>query len=256
MVKKKLPGYILTILSTAVLLCIWKVFALILKAEIILPPPETVLLQMIRLFGTYSFWQSVGATLFRGLFGFFLSAAAGLLTGVAAGMSRPLYLLLKPLLSVIKTTPVMSIVIIALIWFTAGSVPVFTAFLVAYPVIAGNVMEGIRNVDKNLIKMAEVFRVPRKRVLSQLYLPSTLPYFAAGASTSLGLTWKVIIAGEVLAQPLRGLGTGLIQAKQYLETAEVFAWTVCAIILSAGTEGLFNFLLDRIPWKRRDPNAG
>jgi len=54
----------------------------------------------------------------------------------------------------------------------------------------------------------------------------------------LGLTWKVVIAGEVLAQPLHGIGTGMFQAKLYLETGEVFAWTVCAIVLSAVTEGL------------------
>jgi len=67
----------------------------------------------------------------------------------------------------------------------------------------------------------------------------------------LGLTWKVVIAGEVLAQPLHGIGTGMFQAKLYLETGEVFAWTVCAIVLSAVTEGLLNLVTKRLPGRKR-----
>lgn len=250
MKKKKLSGTLIILISVIFLLALWKIVSLAVNAEIILPGPEIVALKTVVLFMKRGFWASVGATLLRGIIGFIISAVSGLIFGVLLGLSKRAALLFKPLLSVIKTTPVMSIVIIALIWFKAGSVPVFSAFLIAFPIVTGNVMEGIANVEKNLVQMAEVYRVPRRMVITGLYIPSTLPYFMAGASTALGLTWKVIIAGEVLAQPFKGIGTGMFLAKVYLETAEVFAWTLCALILSAGTEWLFALLSRNLPGRR------
>ncbi|MFP4564689.1 MAG: ABC transporter permease, partial [Spirochaetia bacterium] len=242
--------WVLTAISVVALFVIWQLAAAAVGAQIIVPAPMAALKALGRFLTFPSFWAAVGATLSRGFAGFLLSTAAGIVIGTAAGLNSTFRTLFRPVLSVIRTTPVMSIIIIALIWFTTDTVPVFASFLIAFPVICGNVIQGIDSIDTDLVQMAEVFRVPRIRILFSLVVPSVFTYFLAGASTALGLTWKVVVAAEVLAQPIRAVGTGLYTAKVQLETPEVFAWTVVAILLSGMSEGVFHFLMRRISWSR------
>lgn len=237
-----------TLISVLLIIVLWKSIALAVGREIIIPSPEKAFVEFLDLVGSRTFYSAVAATVFRGGIGFFISGLLGLVIGIAAGSNRFFHDLIRPVLTIIRTTPVMSIILIALIWFHTDMVPVYVSLLVAFPIVCGNVIEGIRRVDDKLLEMAHVFRVRQRRILWELLLPSVFPYFLAGASTALGITWKVVIAAEVLSQPVHALGSGLYEAKIQLETAEVFAWTGIAILLSGLSEWALNLVMRRIPW--------
>lgn len=73
--------------------------------------------------------------------------------------------------------------------------------------------------------------------------------------TSLGLAWKAGIAAEVLCTPKGAIGTQLYNAKIYIETTDLFAWTFVVVILSLLLEFAFVRLTRRfslrIPLKAR-----
>ena len=73
-----------------------------------------------------------------------------------------------------------------------------------------------------------------------------MPFFMAAAKAGMGLAWKAGIAAEVLASPSLGIGTELYNAKIYLETADLFAWTAVIIAISVALERLFIKLLRRV----------
>jgi NitT/TauT family transport system permease protein len=246
MATSRCKRYFYGALGIVLLLGGWKLASLVISSEIILPAPEVTILKTLRFFIDPAFYHAVGLTLLRGIAGFAISCGAGVIVGIAAGSRPRFHYLIRPFLSTVKATPVMSVILIALIWFSTGTVPIFSAFLMAFPIITGNMIQGIREVDADLLKMARVFNVPKGRVLAGLTIPSVFPFFLSGASTALGITWKVVIAAEVLAQPLRAVGTGLYDAKVRLETAEVFAWTIIAIAVSAATEAVFHAVLGRL----------
>lgn len=184
------------------------------------------------------FGVAVAATVVRGLLGFGLSVVAGVGLGAAAGLSRTLFRMLEPGMAVVRAVPVISVILLALIWFTSDAVPVFVCVLMTTPVLYGNVVAGIRAIDPDLVVMARVYRVSPVKIARDIYLPSILPHMVAGFSVSLGLTWKVVVAAEVLSQPLHAVGSNLQEAKVALETASVLAWTVVAVLLSGLSEGL------------------
>jgi NitT/TauT family transport system permease protein len=223
---------LLTFASILALLAVWKLLALFWNQELILPSPETTLVKLWMVFNSHNFWPDVGSTVGRGVIGFLISCGAGLLLGFGAGFSPAVFWLLHPWVVVVRTTPVMSVVILAIIWFRSDLVPIFVTFLMIFPLIYGNVVAGIRNVDQDLLEMAKMYRVKMKRIILELYLPSIFPFVLAGASTAMGMTWKVIIAAEILSQPVHAIGSNLMIAKFELETAEVLAWTVVAILIS------------------------
>ena len=70
-----------------------------------------------------------------------------------------------------------------------------------------------------------------------------LPYFASACRTALGLAWKAGVAAEVLCLPEAAIGTQVYQAKIYLETPDLFAWTLVVLALSFALEGLLGKLL-------------
>lgn len=237
---------LLSAASILALLLVWKLLAVYWNQELIMPSPETTLVTMWQVIQTDGFWQSVGYTLGRGLLGFVISCAVGVLAGFAAGFSPAVMWLLQPWVTVIRTIPVMSVIILAIIWFRTDIVPIFVTFLMIFPIIYSNVLSGIKNIDNRLLEMAHIYRVRPRRIMTELYFPAILPYLMAGASNAMGITWKVIIAAEILSQPRFAIGTNLMVAKIDLETARVFAWTAVAIAISFILEYGLNTLENRL----------
>jgi len=232
----------LTFGSAVLLLGIWAAAAAWVFPEIILPSPGTVFLRLFTFMQKAEFWASVSATVFRGLQAFIITLLLGTGTGIAAGMAVSAEALFNPLLTVIKATPVMSFILLAFIWFETGTVPIFTAVLMAFPLITHNVMIGVREVDSELLQMASVYRFSLRKRLRHILLPSIVPYFLSGGRAALGMCWKVVVAAEVLTVPKRGIGSRMQFAQMNLDTAEVLAWTVTAIILAALSSVIFNVL--------------
>ena len=171
--------------------------------EIILPSPVSVFGAALALYPTSRFLSALWATFLRGLAAFGFSAIVGIAAGLASGL-RPLFrAALAPILTVIRATPVLALVLIALLWFPGGFVPIFSAFLMAFPIMATSAAEGAVAVDPRLLEMAMLFRVPRREVFLRLRLPSAAPHLISGAKNALGISWKVVVAGR-----LRPTGTG------------------------------------------------
>ena len=139
----------------------------------------------------------------------------------------------------IKATPVASFIILSLVWLGTAAVPIFMAFLMVLPIIWANVMQGIHGVDREYLEMARIFAMSRGKRLMKIYIPCVLPYFIAGCRSALGIAWKAGIAAEVLATPAGSIGKNLYEAKIYLNTADVFAWTAVVVIMSLVIEKLF-----------------
>lgn len=241
----RIPGF----LAVALLLIVWEGASAAVGAQIILPGPAAAFRGLLRLVSGGAFWTSVGISAWRVFAGFFLSVLAGMLIGIPAGIRSGLRSAFSPILAIIRTTPIMSVILIALLWFKTGTVPVFSAFLIGFPVVVQNIITGIRQTDVGLIEMGRAYEFSSAQMLTAIYIPSVLPYLISGSQTALGLTWKVVVAAEVLSLPKFGIGSKMQYAQMSLETAEVFAWTAVAIICAGTSHILLSRLLRLFPWR-------
>jgi NitT/TauT family transport system permease protein len=204
-----------TLASFILIAVIWKLVSLFVKSEIILPSPEKTILSLLNLLKTKDFFIIILLSIERGLVGFIISLILGLLVGFLCGFSKIFNKIFEPILVIIRSTPVMSVILIALIWFKSNNVPVFASFLMSFPIICTNVKEGINNIDNRLLNMAAIYKIKKRRIISEIYFPSILPFLIAAISTSFGIGWKVVIAAEVLSQPKYAIGTSLQNSKLY-----------------------------------------
>ena len=113
-------------------------------------------------------------------------------------------------------------------------------------------------MDPRLAEMAEVFEIPVLLRVRYIYASQVLPFFRAGCSLALGLCWKSGIAAEVIGLPENTIGERIfIMHKIYLNTPDLFAWTLVIVAVSVLFEKVFLKLIDlaakrtgRMGWKK------
>ena len=234
------------LLAIAFWLAVWLAVSFRVNNDFLFPSPTSVFSALMDLLQTKAFWLTASISLLRILWGILVSWIIGTVLAYLTSVSALLRTLLSPAISAIKSTPVASFIILALLWLDRDSLPVFITALIVIPIVWGNVSEGIRSVDGKLVEVAKLYRLPLSKRLFRLYVPSVAPYFMAGCKSSLGLAWKAGIAAEILATPDHSIGKELYFSKTYLETDELFAWTLVVILLSLVIERLFVYGLNRL----------
>lgn len=235
----------------AVYILIWQLLSMLVGSRLLLlPSPLDTLRSIGEIVSSKSGWQSIGMTVVRILAGFLLGCAVGIGFAVLTSHSRVFDWLLRPLRSLIKTTPITSFALILLVSVISGAVPVIVAMIVVIPMIWQTTEEAIKNRDVHLSEMAKIYLSPWKK-LRYVTLPQVLPQFFASASTALGFAWKAVITAEILALPKLGIGRQMQFHKIHVEIPELFAWTLLVILLSVILENALKFAL-RKAGKRYD----
>ena len=239
--KKRLPLW-----AVIFWLIVWEVAARWVGNPIFLASPLAALKRLAQLVVLADFWQSIFFSLGHILLGFVLSAVSGIVLAALSYRFRLVRDLLSPVTAAVKAVPVASFVILVLLWLPSKQLSIVISLLIGFPVIYTNVLTGLDNTDPKLIEMAKVFRVPFGKQLRSIYLHEVLPFLHTGLSIAIGLCWKSGIAAEVIGVPKGSIGEKLYQSKIYLETADLFCWTLVIVLLSIGCEKLLKVLLERI----------
>ena len=227
-----------TLLAALFWLVLWQLLSVAVGSALLLPAPLAVLKRLFELMGTTEFWRTVLLSLLRISSGIVSAVILGVITAVLTSRFALLDVLLSPVISVIKTTPVASFVILVLIWLRRDYVPVLISALMVFPVVWSNVSAGIKNTDRSFLELARVYDFSFIKTARNIYFPSVLPYFRSACSSALGFGWKAGIAAEVLTVPGVSIGRMIYESKLYLQTTDLFAWTLCVILLS--------FLLEKL----------
>ncbi len=229
--------------SVILALLVWQITAMIIDQRILIVSPIAVLAELATIIGTPDFWGAVFASFIRIVGGFLLGTLCGVVLAVPASRYSFVRDMLAPFMITIRSIPVASFVILALIWFSSNNLAILISFLMVMPIIYTSVLEGIRNTDKSLLEMAGVFHVGNLKKLRYIYFFEVYPFFISGIKIALGLCWKSGIAAEVIGIPEPSIGEHLFNAKIFLDTPSLLCWTLVIVLISTGFEKLFLLML-------------
>ena len=227
--------------------------AALLDNPLILPQPWQIIVRLAELCLTGDFYRTVALSLLRILAGLGIGVAIGSLIGLTSFLFPLLRALLRPLLTVVRSTPVASLVI--LIWSMVGgkNLPFFIAALMVIPIAADQLITGLDSASPTLREVVSVYGIPPLRSLLIYRLPAALPYFFGAIVTSAGFAWKAGIAAEILATAKNSIGLMIYDSKVYMETADLWAWTLTVILMSLLLETVVKKTLQaierRTKWK-------
>ena len=232
-------------LAAFLALCLWQLAAVLVNNRLLLVGPLQVAGRLWQLLGMQTTWQALGYSFGRISLGFFLAFALALVLAAVSARFPLAEILLRPYVLAIQTVPVASFIVIALLWLSGRRLSIFISFLMVLPVLYANALQGFRAADRQLLEMAQVFRMPRFRRVRCIFLPALAPYLKSACHVALGLCWKAGVAAEVIAVTEKSVGGMLYDAKVYLEIPDLFSWTVLIVAVSLGFEKLFLALLNR-----------
>ena len=146
--------------AAALAVLVWQAASMAVGSALLLPSPAAVLVRLAALLPDGAFWRAVWFSFCRIAGGFGAALVLGTALAFAAGRWPAVDVLLRPYVLAVKSVPVASFIILALIWMRASALPLFISFLMVFPILYTNVLAGIRSADRELLEMARVFRVP------------------------------------------------------------------------------------------------
>ena len=224
-------------------LLLWQCAAMLVEQDFLLASPVDTLLRFGQLAVTAGFWKSAVFSLCRIFGGFLLGIALGAAFAGFSAAYRRMEELLSPLMAVLRSIPVASFVVVALIWVPSRNLSVLISFLIVLPLVYNSTLSELQRTDEKMLEMAQVFRMKRHRKLLYVHALPAAKGFSAACVTAMGLAWKSGIAAELISIPAGSIGERLYQAKVYLMTGDLFAWTILIVLLSMLCARIFALLI-------------
>lgn len=238
-------------LSIFFFLIIWEGVALYIDNSLLFPRVGEIFLSLKNLVASGDFILILWNTLSRFFISIVFSLILAIIFSVASYRYEVISFLLFPFIIFLRAVPTIAIIIVVLIWSSVERVPIVVGMLILFPILYESILGGIKNVDKNLLKMSKVFKVSTKRVVRDIYIPSIYYSISSNIPSYMGLTFKVIIAGEVLSQESLSIGGEIFINKIYLESSNIFAWIIVVIVLNYFLEKGLKTINNRVcRWKK------
>ena len=211
---------------------VWQIISMAVGKELIVPSPYSAFKSFSELITSASFYRDAFATIFRCVVGMSLSFIVGLFTALLSYRFSIVRSLLSLPVLIFKATPVMAVILFLLLVLTSANVPVFVCFLMCYPIVYTNLLSGFDHIERQHIELSKFYHLSGLDMIRFVFLPSVMPQISASLNLIAGLSWKTVVAAEVLASPRFSMGYNLFTAKVYLETAHLFAWIISIVCFS------------------------
>lgn len=222
---------LLTTLSLGLLFLIWQIIAWKIDNENLFPALPALIRTLGRLVIEPHFYQAIGTTLLRGCIGLVIALVGAGCTALLLNRSETMRHLFAPWLALMRSVPIISFILLALIFLHPDSIPLLIAFLTMYPLLTENLLKGLGQFRPEYRVMARQFQLGFWNRLFQIDYPQLKPFLFSGLASALGFGWRAIIMGEVLAQCAEGIGSEMKRAQLFIAVPELMAWTLMAILL-------------------------
>ncbi|MDT8337016.1 MAG: hypothetical protein RQ856_04220 [Candidatus Izemoplasmatales bacterium] len=230
----------ITVLSIFTIFIVWILLDLIVDNSLLLPKPLEVLKALGSIITDKNSILAIILSLMRLLTGLIIAFIFGFGLGIISGLKSSFAIYLNPIVTILRTVPVISITVIVLIVVGFSITPYLITFLMLFPLIYQGIYGAIKNIDQELI---DVYILEDNHIFTQIthcYIPLISSEIRTSLLQSLGLGIKVLVMAEYLAQTKNSIGNYLYLAKTNIEFANVFAWTLILIIIALIFEILIN----------------
>lgn len=237
------PNWLLPIAGFAGVIALWWVIALF-RGGMMPTPPEALAKNLDFILhpfyrrgpGDLGLGWLLLASLSRVCIGFLLGALVAIPVGIWIGLSHRAWLALNPIIQVFKpVSPLVWLPIALAIFNAAEPSAIFVIFITSLWSTIINTAEGVSNVPKDYLEVAQVLEMPRWKQLVKVVLPASLPYIFTGLRISLGIAWLVIVAVEMLTG---GVGIGFFVWDEWNRL------NVSSVFLAVFVIGLTGLILD------------
>lgn len=228
---KKHYGFVYTILGLMFLIVLWSITQRAIKNDLVIPDISSVFLSLISLLKQAETYLVILKTIGRLVLTLVVCAALTLILSYLSYKFEWFENFLKPFFVIMRTVPVVSLIIILLFLTGNDLSPYFITGFVVMPVMYEGVLSGFFAIDDALKDEIKLLSDVNIRIVASVFLPVTLPYIIASFVQSFGLGLKVMVMAEFIAQPKGTIGYVMLQERNFLNSDKIFAWTIIMVLI-------------------------
>ncbi len=204
------------------LIAVWVIAYFAVGNHLLIPSFSESVKEVGGLFISRAFWIGFGMSLLRAGIAFLISFVFAAVFSVIAYLYPSVKGFLAPIVSALRSLPVLAVLLILLSFLGAGEAPVAVAFLSLFPMLYTGILAALSGVDRHLIEVSRVQGTPLFRRVSAIYLPLSSPYILKEVSGALSFSVKLVVSAEVLANTAKSLG-GMMQDAKIYNLPQLFA---------------------------------
>lgn len=234
------------LLTSLILLGIWQVASMIISKEVILPLPLDVFLKMLSFLADVSFYEAVGATLFRIALSFMIAFLLGTLLGILSGLYKGVYELLYPIFALLQTIPQIGFILVLLVWFNSFNALIIIVLLMLLPSFYHNACQGVMNIDDTLNDVISLYHHSLFYNIIHVYIPLIKGYILSAVHNCLPLSLKVGVMAEIFVSSAKGIGKELYIARVNIDMVSIFAWILWMVIIILAISEVSKIIVKKI----------
>lgn len=229
---KRFSNVIYPVIGLLTVLALWAILASIVGVDLIIPSIKDTFSSLGILLSNSTFYLAVLNTLWRTLLTFAIALICGVLFAIMGAVLPIFAKIFTPIMRFLRAVPTISVILLIIVWLDPVWAPILVTLLIVFPICYSNMYDVIVGINKDYLTLCKTYQISKGDAVKSLYIPYVLPTFFDTARATISLTIKVVISAEVMAQTKGSMGIMMQIAKASLETADLLAWTICAIVLS------------------------
>ncbi|MBQ6343989.1 MAG: ABC transporter permease subunit [Anaerolineaceae bacterium] len=199
--------------------------------NLVFPNVIEILRAFFRLITTPKTWQLIWTTLRHLIAAMAVSTVFGLIIGLAEGYSDFIHMLLRPLMVLLRSIPMLVLVVIIMVLTKYDRVPLIATTLILTPLISEAVCEGYRSIDSDLIDVYRLCSDFNFQVLWNVHLPLMTGYLRQAYISAIGMGVKLVVSTEYLVQTKNSLGKAINTSIYFNEYQDIYAYALIMVLL-------------------------
>lgn len=199
--------------------------------RLVFPDVREILLAFVRLLGKGQTYVQILTALVHLAEVMAVSSAAGLVIGMAEGFSDAFRTIMKPMMIMLRSIPMIVMVVIVMVLTKYDRVPLIASSLFLIPLISEAACEGCRRIDQDLIdvyRLESGFNLP---VFLNVHLPLMAGYLKQAYISAVGMGLKLVVSTEYLVQTKHSLGKAIHSSSYFNEYQDIYAYALIMIFM-------------------------
>ncbi len=199
--------------------------------SLVFPNPNDVIKETFILLGMKKTYLVIFFSFKRLFISLLFSFFIGIILGITAGLNKYVNYFLRPIITIFRTIPLASVILLIMMIFGITKSPFFVISLMIIPVVYEAFYNGIINIDKEINDVWRLDTSLNILVVRRVLLPTIVPFAKTAYIQSIGLGIKVLVMSEFIAQTKNSVGKELVSASNNIMYTTVLAWTIILITI-------------------------
>ena len=209
----------------------WFILSITVNNEFAIPKIDKTTNALGKILSDGKTYLILGRTILKIILAISISFIVSLILVILSTLSKKFKAFISPIITLLKTVPVVVVILLFLFLFSRNSTPIYVALLVIMPIMYEALLNGISNIDESIINETKMLSRTNLFILRRVYIPLTKPYIMLSILQSVGLGLKAMVMAELIAQTKNSIGREMSDYRSLLLMDSIFAWGLLMIAI-------------------------